>query len=169
MRFACWITKATDTLRIYNTDCFSTAKITHRHNFQHSIRLHLVIRGTCRSQRSSRLRRGSAVVHLLGLRVRIPTRAWMSARYECCVLSGRGLCEDPITRQEKSYRLPCVNLFHLETSKWGGPGPSRAVGPKKEKTNIRNLLNVSILVVPLYKSMSFYNASNLNWYMTYTQ
>jgi hypothetical protein len=24
---------------------------------------------------------------------------------ECCVLSGRGLCEGPITRPEESYRL----------------------------------------------------------------
>jgi hypothetical protein len=27
---------------------------------------------------------------------------------ECCVLSGRGLCDGPITRPEKSYRLWCV-------------------------------------------------------------
>ena len=27
---------------------------------------------------------------------------------ECCVLSGRGLCDGPITRPEESYRLWCV-------------------------------------------------------------
>ena len=27
MRFACWITKATNTLRICNTYCFSTARV----------------------------------------------------------------------------------------------------------------------------------------------
>ena len=30
MRIACWITKATHTLRMYNTYCFSTAKIVTR-------------------------------------------------------------------------------------------------------------------------------------------
>ena len=27
---------------------------------------------------------------------------------ECCVLSGRGLCDELITRPEESYRLWCV-------------------------------------------------------------
>jgi len=29
----------------------------------------------------------------------------MSVCCECCVLSGRGLCDTLITRQEESYRL----------------------------------------------------------------
>jgi len=29
----------------------------------------------------------------------------MSVCYECCVLSGRGLCDELITRSEESYRL----------------------------------------------------------------
>jgi hypothetical protein len=45
---------------------------------------------------------------LLGLRVRVPSRAWMSVCYECCVLSGRGLCIGLITRPEESYRVWCV-------------------------------------------------------------
>jgi hypothetical protein len=28
---------------------------------------------------------------------------------ECCVLSGRGLCDEPIPRPEESYRLWCVS------------------------------------------------------------
>jgi hypothetical protein len=40
---------------------------------------------------SGGLRRGSAAIRLLKLRVRIPRGAWMSVSYECCVLSGRGL------------------------------------------------------------------------------
>jgi len=43
----------------------------------------------------------------LGLWVRIPQWAWMSVCFECCVLPGRSLCVEPITRPEKSYRL-CV-------------------------------------------------------------
>jgi hypothetical protein len=35
---------------------------------------------------------------------------------ECCVLSGRGLCDGPITRAEESYRLWCVVECDLETS-----------------------------------------------------
>ena len=35
---------------------------------------------------------------------------------ECCVLSGRGLCEELITRPEESYQLWCVAGCDLETS-----------------------------------------------------
>jgi hypothetical protein len=45
---------------------------------------------------------------LLGLWVRIPPGAWMSVCCECCVLSGRGLCEGLITRPEESYQVWCV-------------------------------------------------------------
>ena len=34
---------------------------------------------------------------------------------ECCVLSGRGLCEELITRPEESYRLWCVVVCDIET------------------------------------------------------
>jgi hypothetical protein len=54
------------------------------------------------------LRRGSTAARLLGLWVRIPPGAWMSVSCECCVLSGRGLCDGPITRPEESYRVWCV-------------------------------------------------------------
>jgi len=48
------------------------------------------------------------VARLLGLRVRISPRAWMSVCSEYCVLLGRGLCDGLITRSEESYRLLCV-------------------------------------------------------------
>jgi len=32
----------------------------------------------------------------------------MSVCCECCVLSGRGLCKELITRPEESYRLWCL-------------------------------------------------------------
>jgi hypothetical protein len=35
---------------------------------------------------------------------------------ECCALSGRGLCDELITRPEKSYRLWSVVVCDLETS-----------------------------------------------------
>ena len=40
---------------------------------------------------------------------------------EFCVLSGRGLCDELITRPEESYRLWCVVVCDLETSKMGAP------------------------------------------------
>ena len=36
---------------------------------------------------------------------------------ECCVLSGRGLCDELITLPEESYRLWCVVVFDLENLK----------------------------------------------------
>jgi hypothetical protein len=32
----------------------------------------------------------------------------MTLSFELCVLSGRGLCEGPIPRPEKPYRIACV-------------------------------------------------------------
>ena len=40
---------------------------------------------------------------------------------ECRVLSGRGLCDELITRPEESYRLCCVVVCDLETSRMGPP------------------------------------------------
>jgi len=37
------------------------------------------------------------------------------------VLSGRGLCDELITRPEESYRLCCVVVCDLETSRMGAP------------------------------------------------
>jgi hypothetical protein len=54
----------------------------------------------------------------------------MSVSCECCVLSGRGLCDEPITRPEESYRLWCVTVCDLMT---GGPGLRWAVEPERER------------------------------------
>ena len=53
--------------------------------------------------------------------VRIPPGAWIFVCCECRVLSGRGLCEELITRPEESYRLCCVVVCDLETSRTGAP------------------------------------------------
>ena len=37
------------------------------------------------------------------------------------MLSGRGLCDELITRPEESYRLCCVVVCDLETSRLGAP------------------------------------------------
>ena len=43
--------------------------------------------------------------HLLRSWVRIPPGAWIFVCFECRALSGRGLCDELITRPEESYRL----------------------------------------------------------------
>ena len=53
-----------------------------------------------RSQWPRGLRRWSAATRLLRLWVRIPPGAWMSICCEYCVLSGRGICDELITRLE---------------------------------------------------------------------
>ena len=55
----------------------------------------------------------------------------------CCLLSGRGLCDGLITRPEESYRLWCVVVCDLETSRmrrpWSALGRS-ATGKKSIST-----------------------------------
>ena len=72
--------------------------------------------------------------HLLRSWVRIPPGAWIFVCCECRVLSGRGLCEELITRPEESYRLWCVVVCDLETSGMRRPWPAlgrSATGKKK--------------------------------------
>ena len=59
--------------------------------------------------------------HLLRSWVRIPPGAWIFVCFECRVLSGRGLCDELISRPEESYRLCCVVVCDLETSRMGAP------------------------------------------------
>jgi hypothetical protein len=49
--------------------------------------------------------------------VRITPGAWMFICCECCVLSGRGLCDELVTGPEESYRLWCVIVCDLEATK----------------------------------------------------
>ena len=59
--------------------------------------------------------------HLLRLWIRIPPGVWIYVCCECRVLSGRGLCDELLTRPEESYRLWCVVVCDLETSRIGAP------------------------------------------------
>ena len=89
---------------------------------------------SCRSQWPRGLRRRSAAAPLLRLWVRIPSGAWMSVCCDCCVLSGRGLCDGLITRPEESYRLWCVVVCDLEKPRGRG-GHSPRLGCKRHKKN----------------------------------
>jgi len=52
---------------------------------------------------------------------------------ECCVLSGRGLRDEVITRLEESYRLWCVVVCDLETSWMRRPWPTKGLSPQTNK------------------------------------
>jgi hypothetical protein len=56
------------------------------------------------------LRRRSTAARLLRSWVRIPPGPWMFVCCVCYVLSGRGLCNELITRPEESYWLWCVGV-----------------------------------------------------------
>jgi hypothetical protein len=86
---------------------------------------------TFRSRRSPwphGLRHGSAVSRLLGLRFRIPPGAWASVSCECCVLSGRGLCDGPISYPEASTECG-VPECDRETSIMMRPWHTGVCGP----------------------------------------
>ena len=91
-----------------------------------------------RSQWPRDLRCRSTAARLLRSWVRIPPGAWMSVCCECCVLSGRGLCDELITHPEESYRLWCVDVCDLgKTNKpreWGSPDPLEGYRTKRKKT-----------------------------------
>ena len=61
---------------------------------------------------------GRSPAEIVGLN---PNGAWIFVCCKCRVLSGRGLCDELITRLEESYRLWCVVVCDLETSRIGAP------------------------------------------------
>ena len=86
-----------------------------------------------RSQWPRGLRRRSVVARLW---VRIPPDAWVFVCCECCVLSGRGLCDKLITTYpEESYRLWRIVLCDLDTSLMGRPWPTEGCCAKNKQTN----------------------------------
>jgi len=62
----------------------------------------------------------------------------MSVCCDCCELSGTGLCDALITRPEESYRLCCVVVCDLETSRMRRPWPAlgRSATGKKNATYV---------------------------------
>ena len=63
----------------------------------------------------------SQAARLLRSWVRIPPWTWIFVCCGCRVLSGRGLCDELITRPEECYRLCCVVVCDLETTRIGAP------------------------------------------------
>jgi len=78
----------------------------------------------------------SKAAHLLRLWVWIPPGAWMAVCCECCVLSGRHLCDELITCPEECYRFWCIIEHDLDTSWMRRPWLTGggAVLPNKKKS-----------------------------------
>jgi len=75
---------------------------------------------------------------------------------ECCVLSGRGLCDGLITCPEESYRLWCVVVCDLETSWMRRPWPAlgRSATNNNDNNNNNNcLIENCVRVYILYISI----------------
>ena len=60
--------------------------------------------------------------------------AWIYLCCEFCLLSGRGLYDELITRPEESYRLWCVVVFGLETSWMRRQWPTGRCWRQKKKS-----------------------------------
>ena len=105
----------------------------------------------CRSQWPCGLRRRSAAARLLRSWVWIPLGAWI---FVCCVLSGRGLCDELITHPEESYRMWCVIVCDLETSRMTRPWPALDRSATEKKNKKQHLSNSS-LVLTLHIWFSF--------------
>jgi hypothetical protein len=88
-----------------------------------------------RSQWPCGLRRGSATARLLGLWVRIQSGVWISVSCECCVLSGRGLCDELVPRRREVLpSVVCLSVI-VKPRTMRRPRPPRgcrAIGKKKK-------------------------------------
>jgi len=65
----------------------------------------------------------------------------------CCVLSGRGLCDEVNTHPEKSYRLWCVVVCDLEISLMRSPW--LALGCSTNKKNVMVLRRQTLIDLPV--------------------
>jgi hypothetical protein len=63
--------------------------------------------------------------------------AWLPVCCECCVLSGRGLCDELITRPEESYQLWCVVVCDLEKQIFWMRRPRPSWGLSRQEEKIR--------------------------------
>jgi hypothetical protein len=70
---------------------------------------------------------------------------------EYCVLSGRGLCDGPITGPEESYRLRCVGVCDTGTSRIRRSWPALGCSARETTTTCRLAL---VCTLPKVESVS---------------
>ena len=87
--------------------------------------------------------------------------AWMFVCCECCVLSGRGLCDGLITRPEESYWLWRVVVCDLETSKMRRLKPATGLWKIQPQWTVKQKKKIYI-----YKFKKNNSPVNKMWYMT---
>jgi hypothetical protein len=115
-----------------------------------------------RSQWPRGLRRRCAAARLLRSWVPIPPEAWMFVCCECCVLSGRGLCDGLITRPEESYRLWCVVVCDLENLK-NEEAMTRVGSQRHSNKKIFVRWLVTMLIMPVVKIHVFWLLTLCRW------
>ena len=98
---------------------------------------------TCQFQWTSGLRRGSVAACLLGLRVRNPPGAWISVSSDCSVFLGNDLCDRPILCSNETYRLRCVILYDLETSRMRRLWPALDCCAKGKNSSNRSTVRIT--------------------------
>jgi len=101
----------------------------------------------CRSQWPRGLRRRSTAARLLRLWVQIPPEAWMFYCCECCVLSDRSLCDALITCPEEPYRMWCVVLCDLETSRMRSPWPALGRSATKGTVKFSSTIHITLCII----------------------
>jgi hypothetical protein len=80
---------------------------------------------------------------------------------ECCVWSGRGLCDELITRPEESYRLWCVVVCDLETSVMRRSQRHWVSCAKYKQTNKQTMVLLNVTSVSIYTLAARYMISLL--------
>jgi hypothetical protein len=136
----------------------------------HVNRIYFCTSGNCRPQWPRGLRRRSSATRLLRLWVRIQPGTWMFVCCECCVLSGRGLCDGLITRPGESYRMWRVVVCDQGTSKTRRLKPATGlwkiqpqwvVTPRKQQTsgNYENVVHTFwdlCLLIHIKQTVEYY-------------
>ena len=112
--------------------CPARAEICSVLNIKYCFKINLVSFVWRRSHWPRGLRRRSAAARLPRTWVRIPPGG-MDVSRECCMLSGRGLCDELIPRPQESYRLGCFVVFDLEIPWMRRPWPTGGICAKRKK------------------------------------
>ena len=111
------------------------------------------------------LRREFAAARLLRLWVPILLGAWMSVSCGCWVLYSRGLWNELLTCPEESYRLWCVVVCDLETSRMGKTWPSLGRSTTGETNTVRPkcMFTLHDDDVPWYRMMMMMMFHDAGW------
>jgi hypothetical protein len=85
----------------------------------------------------------------------------------CCMLSGRGLCDELITRPEESYRPGASLCVIKKPCERGGHSPRWAAEPEKNKI-VTEYINIKIIYHLLTYSMEQSPSMSANKFHTHS-